>query len=54
MNNFNPFYGTLDGDFIGSVYELNNIKTKDFPLIDSRCKLMNDYSLLCNTCRGLY
>ena len=42
MNNPNPLYGTLGGDFVGSIYEFNNIKTKDFLLIDGRCKLTDD------------
>ena len=42
MQNFNPLYGTLGGDFVGSIYEFNNIKTKDFPLIDGRCNLTDD------------
>ena len=42
MNNPNPLYGALGGDFVGSIYEFNNIKTKDFPLIDGRCNLTDD------------
>ena len=42
MNNPNPLYGALGGDFIGSIYEFHNIKTKEFPLIDARCKLTDD------------
>lgn len=29
------FYGAVVGDIVGSVYEFDNIKTKDFPFIDS-------------------
>ncbi len=29
--------GAIAGDIIGSVYEFNNIKTKDFPLFDEEC-----------------
>ena len=28
--------GAIIGDIVGSVYELNNIKTKDFPLFSER------------------
>ena len=42
MNNPNLLYGALGGNFVGSIYEWNNIKTKDFPLIDDRCKLTDD------------
>ena len=42
MNNPNPLYGALGGDFVGSIYEFHNIKTKDFPLIDGRCKFTDD------------
>ena len=42
MTKTNPLYGTLGGDFVGSIYERNNIKTKDFPLIDGRCNLTDD------------
>ncbi len=34
MKHINPLYSTLGGDFVGSIYEFHNIKTKDFPLID--------------------
>ena len=42
MKNPNPLYGALGGDFVGSIYERHNIKTKDFPLIDDRCRLTDD------------
>ena len=34
--------GAIAGDIIGSVYEHNQIKTKDFPLFDARCKFTDD------------
>ena len=34
--------GALAGDIIGSVYEWNNIKTKDFPLFDPHCFFTDD------------
>jgi len=42
MQTPNPLYGALGGDLVGSVYEWNNIKTKDFPLLDARCELTDD------------
>ena len=38
----NPLYGALGGDFVGSIYEFRNIKTKEFPLIGGRCDLTDD------------
>ena len=29
--------GAIAGDIIGSIYEWNNIKTKDFPLFSEGC-----------------
>lgn len=34
--------GAIAGDIIGSIYEFNNIKTKDFPLFDHRCHFTDD------------
>ncbi|MBW2450734.1 MAG: ADP-ribosylglycohydrolase family protein [Deltaproteobacteria bacterium] len=34
--------GAIAGDIIGSVYEHNQIKAKDFPLFDSRCRFTDD------------
>ncbi len=34
--------GAIAGDMIGSVYEFHNIKTKDFPLFDSKCFFTDD------------
>ncbi|UCD79514.1 MAG: ADP-ribosylglycohydrolase family protein [Desulfobacterales bacterium] len=34
--------GAIAGDIIGSVYEHYPIKTKDFPLFDSRCRFTDD------------
>ena len=31
------FLGAIIGDIVGSVYEWNNIKTKEFPLFSSKC-----------------
>jgi ADP-ribosylglycohydrolase len=34
--------GAIAGDIIGSIYERNNIKTKDFPLFDRQCSFTDD------------
>jgi ADP-ribosylglycohydrolase len=34
--------GAIAGDIIGSVYEGNNIKTKDFPLFNKKCHFTDD------------
>ena len=34
--------GAIIGDIIGSIYERNNIKTKDFPLFSERCSFTDD------------
>ncbi|MDR1789509.1 MAG: ADP-ribosylglycohydrolase family protein [Opitutaceae bacterium] len=34
--------GALIGDIVGSIYEFDNIKTKDFPLFQKRCFFTDD------------
>lgn len=34
--------GALIGDIVGSVYEFHNIKSKEFPLFDNRCRPTDD------------
>ena len=34
--------GAIIGDIVGSVYEWNNIKTKDFPLFNEKCTFTDD------------
>ena len=34
--------GAIIGDIVGSVYEWNNIKTKDFPFISDECFFTDD------------
>lgn len=34
--------GAIGGDIIGSIYERRQIKTKDFPLFDARCRFTDD------------
>lgn len=36
------FYGAIVGDIVGSVYEFDNIKTKDFPLFQEDCNATDD------------
>lgn len=38
--------GSIIGDIVGSIYEFNNIKTKDFPLFTNE-KEFTDDSVLC-------
>lgn len=35
-------WGALIGDIVGSIYEVQNIKTKDFPLFQNTCKVTDD------------
>ena len=35
-------FGAIIGDIVGSVYEWNNIKTKDFPLFRDDCCFTDD------------
>lgn len=35
-------YGAIIGDIVGSKYEFNNIKTKDFPFISNGCGFTDD------------
>lgn len=35
-------YGSIFGDFVGSIYEFSNIKTKDFPLVDASMEITDD------------
>ncbi len=39
--------GAIAGDIIGSVYEWNNIKTKDFPLFREDCFFTDDTVMTC-------
>ena len=39
--------GALVGDIVGSVYEWNNIKTKDFPLFRDDCFFTDDTVMTC-------
>lgn len=39
--------GAIIGDVVGSVYEWNNIKTKDFPLFQKDCFFTDDTVMTC-------
>lgn len=39
--------GAIVGDIVGSVYEWNNIKTKDFPLFSEDCFFTDDTVMTC-------
>ena len=39
--------GAIVGDIVGSVYEWNNIKTKDFPLFREDCFFTDDTVMTC-------
>lgn len=38
----NNMIGAIAGDIIGSIYEWDNIKTKDFPLFSEKCHFTDD------------
>lgn len=40
-------FGAIVGDIVGSVYEWNNIKTKDFPLFQDKCFFTDDTVMTC-------
>ena len=39
--------GAIVGDIVGSVYEWNNIKTKNFPLFRKDCFFTDDTVMTC-------
>jgi len=45
--------GAIAGDIIGSVYEHNPIKTKDFPLFHAHCRFTDDTVLTVAVARAL-
>lgn len=45
--------GAIIGDIVGSVYEWNNIKTKDFPLFSPRCFFTDDTVMTLAIAEGL-
>lgn len=46
-------FGAIIGDIVGSIYEDNNIKTKDFPLFGKRCTYTDDTVLTIATANWL-
>ncbi len=40
--------GAIAGDIIGSIYEWNNIKTKEFPLFGEGCFFTDDPGGICS------
>ncbi len=45
--------GAIVGDIVGSVYEWNNIKTKDFPLFREDCTFTDDTVMTCAVAEAL-
>ncbi len=45
--------GAIIGDIIGSVYEFNNINTKDFPLFSKRSDFTDDTVMTCAVAEAL-
>ena len=46
-------FGAIVGDIIGSVYEWNNIKTKDFPLFRMGSRYTDDTVMTCAVAEGI-
>ena len=46
-------FGAIVGDIIGSVYEWDNIKTKEFPLFRDDCHFTDDTVMTCAVAEGL-
>lgn len=49
----NKCIGAIIGDIVGSVYEFNNIKTKDFELFGPRCTFTDDSIMTIATMKAL-
>jgi ADP-ribosylglycohydrolase len=45
--------GAIIGDIVGSIYEWNNIKTKDFPLFQKGCSFTDDSVMTIAVAEGL-
>lgn len=45
--------GAIVGDIVGSVYERNNIKTKEFPLFRDDCFFTDDTIMTCATAEAI-
>lgn len=46
-------YGAIIGDIVGSVYEFDNVKTKDFPFLTDKCTFTDDTILTIAVARAL-
>jgi ADP-ribosylglycohydrolase len=46
-------YGAIIGDIVGSKYEFNNIKTKEFPFISEGCEFTDDTVMTVAVARAL-
>lgn len=46
-------YGAFIGDIVGSIYEFNNIKTKNFPLFKASCDYTDDSIMTVAVARAL-
>ncbi len=49
----NKCIGAIVGDIVGSVYEFDNIKTKDFPLFSLGCEFTDDSIMTIATMKAL-
>ena len=47
-------YGAMIGDIVGSAYEFNNAKTKDFPLFPQGCDFTDDSIMTFAVAKALY
>ena len=45
--------GAIVGDIVGSIYERNNIHTKDFPLFQDSCRFTDDTVMTCAVAEAL-
>ncbi len=43
-------FGAIIGDIVGSIYEFNNIKTKNFELFSEGCRFTDDTVMTCAVC----
>ncbi|MDR0653422.1 MAG: hypothetical protein LBG12_08980 [Synergistaceae bacterium] len=46
-------WGAIIGDIVGSVYEFNNVKTKDFPLFSEDSRFTDDTVMTVAVAKGL-
>ena len=46
-------YGAIIGDIVGSKYEFNNIKTKDFPFVSQGCEFTDDTVMTASVANAL-